>query len=78
MEQEQFIAMLPYITDDLAFTISQKQNLSEADAVFKLYNSQLYALLEQEETKVWQYSTDMLYSLFSEEQRTGAITFPDV
>ena len=78
MGQEQFIAMMPYITDDLAAMIAQKQNLSETDAVTKLYNSQLYALLEQEETKIWQYSTDMLYSLFLQEQQTGTITFPDV
>lgn len=78
MGQEQFIAMMPYIADDLAAMIARKQNIAEADAVTKLYNSQLYAMLEKEETKVWQYSTDMLYSLFSEEQRTGTITFPDV
>ena len=78
MSQEQFIAMMPYITDDLAAMIAKKQKLSETDAVAKLYDSQLYALLEQENTKVWQYSTDMLYSLFEEEQRTGTIPFPDV
>lgn len=78
MDKEQFIAMMPYITDDLAAMIAEKQNLSETDAVTKLYDSQLYAFLEQEDTKVWQYSTDMLYSLFEEEQRMGTITFPDV
>ena len=78
MGQEQFIAMMPYITDDLAAMIAQKQNLSEADAISKLYHSQLYAMLEQEDTKVWQYSTDMLYSLFLQEQQTGSIVFPDV
>lgn len=78
MKQEQFIAMMPYITDDLAAMIAKKQNLSEEDAVMKLYDSTLYALLEQEDTKVWQYSTPMLYSLFEQEQKTGSISFPDV
>ena len=78
MGQEQFIAMMPYITDDLAAMIAQKHHLSETDAISKLYHSQLYAMLEQEDTKVWQYSTDMLYSLFLQEQQTGSIVFPDV
>jgi hypothetical protein len=38
----------------------------------------LYASLEQEDTKVWQYSTDMLYLLFKQEEKTGKIEFPDV
>ena len=75
---EQFIAMMPYITDDLAAMIAKKQNLSEEDAIVMLYSSSLYALLEKEDTKVWQYSTDMLYALFEQEQRTGTISFPDV
>ncbi len=78
MGQEQFVALMPYITDDLAAMIAQKQNLTESDAIAVLYASQLYAALEKEETKVWQYSTPMLYSLFEEEQQTGKITFPDV
>ena len=48
------------------------------DAITKLYNSELYAILEQEDTKVWQYSTDMLYSLLEQEEKTGKIEFPDV
>ena len=78
MGQEQFVAMMPYITEDLANMIARKRNLSDADAINVLYDSELYALLEDEGTKLWQYSTDMLYSLFEEEQRTGTITFPDV
>lgn len=42
------------------------------------HNSKLYAILEQEETKVWQYSTEMLYSLFKQEEETGKVEFPDV
>ena len=42
------------------------------------HNSKLYASLEQEDTKVWQYSTDMLYLFFKQEEKTGKIEFPDV
>ena len=78
MSREQFAAMMPYITDDLAAIIAERQELTELDAISKLYASKLYALLECEETKLWQYSTDMLYSLFAQEQQTGSIDFPDV
>ena len=78
MDQEQFTAIMPYISADLIAMIAKKENISEEDALFRLYSSKLYAMLEQEDTKVWQYSTDMLYSLFEQEEQTGAISYPDV
>lgn len=78
MSQEQFAAMMPYISADLVATIAKKQNISHEEAIKKLYASKLYAALEKEETKVWQYSTQMLYSLLEQEEQTGTICFPDV
>ena len=78
MGHEQFVAIMPYISADLVNMIAQKQNITESDALNKLYSSKLYGLLEKEETKVWQYSTDMLYSLFVKEEQTGSLVFPDV
>lgn len=78
MGQEQFIAMMPYISSDLVGMIATKNNVTEGEAITKLYASRLYALLEQEDTKLWQYSTEMLYSLFEQEEKTGTIIFPDV
>ncbi len=78
MGQEQFNAIMPYISADLVARISAKQNISNEEAIKKLYASQLYAALENEDTKVWQYSTQMLYSLFEQEEKTGQIEFPDV
>lgn len=78
MGQEQFAAIMPYISADLVGIIAKRENISENDAITKLYNSKLYASLEQEDTKVWQYSTDMLYLLFKQEEKTGKVEFPDV
>ena len=78
MGQEQFAAMMPYISADLVGLIATKQNISNEEAITKLYTSKLYEALENEETKVWQYSTQMLYSLFEQEEKTGTIRFPDV
>ena len=78
MSQEQFAAMMPYISADLVALIAEKQNTSHEEAIKKLYASKLYAALEKEETKVWQYSTQMLCLLFEQEEQTGTIQFPDV
>ena len=78
MSQEQFTALMPYIISDLVSLIAENDQLPENVAMEKLYNSQLYQLLEQEELKLWQYSSHMLYSLFQQEQKTGNISFPEV
>lgn len=78
MGHEQFAAIMPYISADLVNMIAQKQKITESDALNKLYSSKLYELLEKEETKVWQYSTGMLYSLFVKEEQTNNLVFPDV
>ncbi len=78
MGQEQFETLMPIIISDLIARIVAKQNLSEEEAIRKLYASKLYAALEQEDTKVWQYSTDMLFSLLEQEGETGVLHFPDV
>ena len=78
MGQEQFHAMMPVISTDLVSTIAEKRNISESEAIKLLYSSKLYAALEQEVTKLWQYSTLMLYSLLEQEWETGTIRFPDV
>lgn len=78
MSQEQFAAILPYISADLIYMIGNKKRVTEEEAILKLYTSKLYAALEQEETKLWHYSTEMLYSLLEQEEQTGSIRYPDV
>lgn len=78
MNKEQFEAMMPPIVENLVAMIADKQNMSEDEAITKLYSSKLYAMLEQEDTKVWHYSTLMLYELLTDEETTGNIEFPDV
>ena len=77
MGQEKFVAMMPYISADLIYMIVNKQGISEEEAIKKLYASKLYAALENEETKVWQYSALMLAELFNEE-RAGRLSLPEV
>jgi len=78
MEKSKFAAILPFICADLANMISKEENLSEEEAISSLYASELYAQLEKEETKLWQYSTPMLYQLYRKSMETGKIQYPDI
>lgn len=78
MEQEQFASIMPIICSDLIAMIVSRQGVSEEDAIKKLYSSKLYAALEHEDTKVWHYSSDMLFTLLERETEAGSLQFPDV
>lgn len=78
MNKNKFDAVFPIISADLVEKIAAELNLSDKDAVTELYSSHLYEMLEQEETKLWQYSTEKLFEMFLEEIKNGKITFPQV
>ena len=78
MNGEQYKALFKLICADLVRMIMVKRNITEDDAATMLYSSKLYTILEQEETKMWYYSTDMLYSLFEHEQKNEQLIFPDI
>ena len=78
MSQEQFAVLLPIVSADLIGEITAAQGITESDAIQLLYRSKLYAALEQEETKLWQYSTPMLHALFVQELSGKELTYPDV
>lgn len=78
MGQEQFNALMPVVSADLVAMIVAKRGVSEDEAIGLLYASKLYEVLEKEETKLWQYSTPMLYSLLEQEWDSGTIRYPDV
>ncbi|MCL2186801.1 MAG: hypothetical protein FWB86_13265 [Treponema sp.] len=77
MDKEKFGAILPIFIADLVKKIMEQKNLQQDDAIALLYNSNLYDLLEDEQTKIWHYSTDKLFFLFEEEMSTGKIEFSD-
>lgn len=43
----------------------------------KLYSSELYSVLEKEETKVWHYSVPKLYELWEKETKTGQLVLTE-
>ncbi|WP_142414668.1 hypothetical protein [Hathewaya massiliensis] len=78
MDKNKFDAVFPIISAALAEKISVELNLSYENAIIKLYSSHLYEMLELEETKLWQYSTEKLFEMFLGEIKNGEITFPQV
>lgn len=78
MSQEQFEVLLPVIVADFIKLIIEEKNIDSQKAIALLYNSKLYALIENEETKLWQYSTPRLMTLLNQELETGTIEFADV
>ena len=77
MTSEQHFVLFPAICVDMVRYIMEKEAVTESEATRCFYQSRLYSLLEQEDMKLWQYSTPMLYSLLRQEQETGTIEFPD-
>ena len=78
MSQEQFDALLPIISADLVAEIAARRALTEQAAIRLLYHSGLYAALEQEDTKLWQYSTPTLYALLEQELDGKSLAYPHV
>ena len=77
MEKNKFAAILPVITGNLTNKIIEETKLNENEAFNKLYGSELYTALENEETKLWTYSIPKLYDLYNAEITTGKLELPE-
>lgn len=77
MEQAKFDALLPLIVPKVISLIVENDKQNEVTASKLFYESEVYAALEQEKTKLWHLSPMMLFSMYDEERKTGKITFPE-
>ena len=77
MEQKKFEAMLVLIVPKVIGLIVENDALDEVAATRAFYESSVYALLEQEDTKLWHLSPLTLFHMYDEERKTGNITFPE-
>ena len=73
MEKDKFATVLPVVIGGLTNKIIEEKNISEDEAFDKLYNSKLYAALENEKTKIWTYSIQKLFDLYQNEISTGKL-----
>ena len=77
MNENKLSVVLSMTVPQIIELILENSNLSELEATEQFYSSRVYALLEDEETKLWQFSPLTLYNMYEEEQKTGKITFPE-
>ncbi len=77
MDQKKFEAMLVLIVPMVVALIVENYGLDEIAATRDFYESKVYSLLEQEDTKLWHLSPLTLFSMYDEERKTGEITFPE-
>ncbi|MCL2631245.1 MAG: hypothetical protein FWD49_06995 [Firmicutes bacterium] len=67
------IVLLPSVVKILC----DKRGITEKEAVALLYKSELYSLLEDEETKLWHCSPLALCGMLESELNMGKIEFPE-
>ncbi len=77
MKEEKFGAVMGILVPQIIRLITENYVYDEVTAANEFYRSNLYALLEQEDTKIWHFSPLTLFNMFDEEKKTGSITFPE-
>ena len=66
-----FNMILTIEIQNLTTSIKNYYNISYEESMNELYNSKLYKLLENEDTKMWYFSNYDLFKMFKEEKETG-------
>lgn len=78
MNEHQYIAFLGVlVVPALVAQIVKLTGISEEDATRRLYQSEFYEKLSNEELKLWHYSPVLLGDMFVEYERTGIIPYPE-
>lgn len=67
MDKETFNALLLIkLQDFLSFIKDNNSNFK--DSIHRLYNSKVFEMLKNEELKIWQMSTPLLYEMLENEK----------
>ena len=77
MADKKFEAILTLLVPQVVDLICKNYPLDEMTASREFYESNVYSLLEQEDTKLWHFSPLTLFNLFDEEKRTGEFQMPE-
>ena len=70
-------ALLTVIVPMVVAEIVRVYGLDENTATEQFYASRVYDELSDEGRKLWHHSPKVLFSMYDEEKRTGAITYPE-
>ena len=77
MADKKFEAILTLLVPQIVKQICKKYPMDELAASREFYESKVYSLLEQEDTKLWHFSPLTLFNMFDEEKRTGDFQMPE-
>lgn len=77
MNDKSFTAVLGIIVPEIVHRIAESYSCDEVAATEEFYASKVYALLEQEETKLWHFSPLTLFNMYDEERNTGSFSLPE-
>ena len=77
MEQSRLTTVLVFLVPQILSLIMREYAVDDEKAAVMLYSSKLFAVLEDEQTKLWHLSAHALFDMFQEEQETGQITYPE-
>ena len=77
MGEEKFGAVMGVLVPQVIRLITENYSYDEMTAANEFYESDLYALLEQEDTKIWHFSPLTLFNMFDEEKKMGNFEIPE-
>lgn len=77
MADKKFEAILTLLVPQVINLICENYPLDEMTASKEFYESKVYSLLEQEDTKLWHFSPLTLFNMFDEERTTGDFQMPE-
>ena len=77
MNGEQLPSLLAVIDPRIIQMLMDNRKFDNKYAGKIFYNSELYVMLENEESKLWHLSAETLYDLLEQELKTGEIVYPE-
>ena len=77
MADKKFEAILTLLVPQVVQLICENDSVDEVEASREFYESKVYSLLEQEDTKLWHFSPLTLFNMYAEEKRTGNFEIPE-
>ena len=77
MDADKFAIVLPVIIGGLVCKIVEEMCVSDDEGFESLYNSELYAALANEKTKLWTCSIPRLFDIYQQSVESGKLELPD-
>ena len=77
MADKKFEAILTLLVPQIINLVCENYPSDEMEASREFYESKVYSLLEQEDTKLWHFSPLTLFNMYDEEKRTGDFQIPE-